>query len=223
MPEQFDRLSDYVLRAGKFADPSALREQGMRRVRRRKAGQIALGTGTFALVAGLGAVVAASGTGNTTSGTPIGGGASASGTPMPLIPCAGSTARVKGVPWNHSTLTPPATSTTSTSVNSTPTYVPYTANPDDPVGFVRDGRCMQVTFTTPDGISLYGLLGPTTQKMVDGLHQVGFTNVTTRALPSGTVPAGDTIDVRDSRGDSVVGRSLIPATTTLVVFYSSGT
>jgi len=205
----------------------------MRRVRRRKAGQIAFGTGTFALVAGLGAVVAASGSGNTTSGAPIGGAVSASGTPMPLLPCAGRSGGVTGVPWDHSTITPSATversgantpegATAGSTVSSTPTYVPYTANPDDPVAFVRDGWCMQVTFTDPDGISLLGLIGPSTQQTVDGLHQLGFTNVTTHAVPSGTVPAGDTVDVRDSRGDSVVGRSLIPAMTTLVVLYSTG-
>lgn len=244
MPEQFDRLTDFVLQAGRLADPSMIREQGMRRVRRRTAGRIALGAGTFALVASTGAILATSTPGDAKTGAPTYTGASTSGTAQPLLPCAGGSYRVTGVPESPSSPTAFATKSTETEVpgyqihlasrlssgaagaseaiGPTPTAVPYSANPGKPITFVRDGWCMQVTFTDPEGTSLVGLVGPAGTDTVHELRQFGFTNVTNYILPSQTVPAGDTIDVQDAQGDSVAGRALIPATTPLVVIISSG-
>jgi len=57
MPDQFERIADYVQRACSLDDAERIRALGVRRLGRRRAGGAVLGTGAVALV-GLGAAVA---------------------------------------------------------------------------------------------------------------------------------------------------------------------
>lgn len=236
MPEQFDRIEEFVRRVGVLAEPGALRAEGTRRVRRRKTRRIALSAGAVAVVAGIGTTLAASVAGTASTGSPGTGigGATASASLRTAWPSASATTVAVGScvgdgqpnaaagPGSSGSSTDPGLPSTGPSLG--PTYVPYAVNPHDPVSFARDSGCMKVTFTDPYGISLIGEIGPDEQSTVRRLHELGFTHVTARAVASTTVPAGDTVDVVENPGGSVAGRSLIPADTSvpLVVLYSSG-
>ena len=61
---EFVRLAEFARHGTALQSPESIRARGTRRAKRRRAGQAALGVGTFAVVAGVGAALALPGSGH---------------------------------------------------------------------------------------------------------------------------------------------------------------
>jgi hypothetical protein len=99
---EFARLSDFARRGTALGAPERIRALGARRTRRRRGGQIALGTGALAVVAAVGAGLALNGSGHGPGTTALYAGSSASDTAS-----AGSSVRTSHAPT--ATATPTST------------------------------------------------------------------------------------------------------------------
>jgi hypothetical protein len=221
MPEQFERIADYARQSGRVGGAERIRTLGTRRIRRRRAGQVVLGAGAFALVTGVAAALAVAAPSHPGVGVGAGVGAASSTVAPSPHPASGKApvAVTSPSPTAHS----PSAAGKAGGLNTDP--YPASSNaalsPDAKVVLSAAGN-HTFNASTP-GLSgypnIFGL-GSSGIDVSQCLSRLGFV-VQLRNATSATVPAGQVSAIEDAQGDSVLGRTINPATP-LIVVVSSG-
>jgi hypothetical protein len=215
MPEQFESIAAYAQRSSALQDAARIRAAGTRRLRRHRAGQAALGTGAFALVAGLGTTLALAPAARTGAGLGAAGSAAHNtATDSNVLTHAEPSPSVGATPgtatWNVTVMPP----------SHVPGYVPFP--PGSHIKFTRAANYyFGATINGSNGHSILCWVAGSAQQEVKQLRQLGFTHVSSRAASSKAVPVGDTVDIQDAQGRSVIGGTVTPQTPVVVV-YSIG-
>lgn len=217
MPEQFERIADYARQSGRVGGAERIRTLGTRRIRRRRAGQVVLGASAFALVTGVAASLAVAAPGHPSVGV---GAASSTAAPSPNP--ANNNTPVPVTSPSPSSQRPSAAGQTGGS-NSAP--YPASSGADlSPDAKVILSASSNHTFnaSTPGSTgypNIFGL-GSSGTDVSQCLSRLGFV-VQLRNATSATVPAGQISDIENAQGNSVLGRTINPATP-LTVVVSSG-
>jgi hypothetical protein len=244
-PGGFSGLSTYAQRGSALQSPERIRARGTRRIRRRKAGQAALGTGAFAVVAGIGASLVLTGSGHGSGGSTLSVGATGPGTAAPSAvgpgsigtdPNASGSPGTAGPSGPSSTFVAPlpgttevfgsAPGTSSASVGSSVGTSPSpgagtTPTAGTPVTLSRDATNFNATFAGTNGHTVFYGLGDTAQQVQAALRNLGFTQINIESMTSDTIPQNDLIDIDNTGHTSVLGHS-IKTGAPLIFIESSG-
>ena len=227
MPEQFEHIADYGRHACVLDDPARIRARGTRRIRRRRAGQAVVGTGAIAVIAGLGAGLFGHGA------TPAAKISAASG---PTSPRAVPVAAASGSP-EPSGLGPSAVTTPSespgdlSSASASPgggAAIPgpgtVTLPADARITISRDGTVEDyyADVQAPGAAEDVFGLSATRDGALHSLEALGFSHVTLEADSSPTTyeryPVDYVTDIRNSAGQSVLGKPLTTETALVIVY-----